>query len=116
MDDIIEWVLEAQRYFLQTGEVLQYHYVPRMTSYRKKALAYEREFLTMALAMWRSLPNTTTDIYLVLAKGSHVTLLLTYDFNANHPEMPPLVANLTVEQFTRPDKKILKQQQSMKTN
>lgn len=115
LDVVIEWVLEANRYYQETQQVLQYHYVPRLTSYSKQACIYETLFLRVALALWRALPNTTTEIGLVSAKGNWITLLMAYNQSANRHEMPPAIAELEIEAFIRPEKKILKQQQSMKT-
>lgn len=116
MDDIIEWVLEAQKHWLEHKQILERHYVPRLTSYSVRALKYERLFLTMALRLWQQLPNTAIDVSLVAALGNWITVLLTYDPNVRVLEMPPEIVNLKVDAFIRPEKKILKQQQSMKTN
>lgn len=115
LDVVIEWVLEAHRYYMDTQQILQFHYVPRLTSYSKQACIYERLFLRIALDMWRALPNTTTELGLVSAKGNWITLLIAYDLSANRHEMPPAITELDIEAFIRPEKKILKQQQSMKT-
>jgi len=90
--------------------------VPRLTKHNKHALAYEQEFLTIALKLWGKLPNTVTDIFPVSMNDSqHMYLLITYDNTQESLEMPLAVTQLTVEQFLRPKKKVRGRKQDMKT-
>lgn len=114
MDDVFEWVLEAHSHFLETGEILQLHHVPRLTRYNKHALAYEIEFLKIAVSLWKRLPRTIGSIFPVYLKGNHIYLLIGYDPNHRDLSMPPAVVAVTPEQFLRPSKKVRGGKQDMK--
>ncbi|QBJ02571.1 hypothetical protein MZD04_gp041 [Pseudomonas phage Psa21] len=113
MDDIIEWVLEANTHYQQTGEILKLHHVPRLTSYNKLAMEYERLFLTMAIALWQKLPNTVSEVFPVNMHGKQMYFLITFIPVKNDVAQPEVVVNLTIDQFLRPSKKIRGRKQDM---
>lgn len=114
MDTVFEWILEANTYYRETGEILSFHHVPRLTSYSKPALEYEREFLKLAIALWGKLPKTVTEIFPVNMHGQYMYMLITFNPIEKDLGMPEAVTSVTIEQFLRPSKKVLSAKQSMK--
>jgi hypothetical protein len=114
MDSVITWVLEANTHFQTTGDVLEMHYVPSLMKYNQQALKYEREFLTLAIALWGKLPRTVTEIFPVNMHGQYMYMLITFNPVEKDLGMPEAVTSLTIDQFIRPSKKVLSAKQSMK--
>lgn len=116
LDVVLEWILEAHSHYLEHNVILTLHHVPRLTKHNKQALAYETEFLTLAIALWKKLPKTVTQIFPVRMDGQHIYLLIAYEPIERDLSMPEIITSLTVETFLRPSKKIRTGKQDMKTH
>lgn len=104
MDDVYQWILELVEHHRDTGEILQCHYVPNLTSHSRIALEYEREFLTVALQLLVRLPNSLKDLFHITTTGRYLVVMYTYEDEPVDQPMPPAIQGLVVDQFIRPNK------------
>lgn len=106
LDDVIDWVMEIQKYYLETGDLLEHHYVPNLTSHNKMALTYEKEFINIAVSLWRLLPPATVSVLPIKTGSNTIYLLLDIDTAMADSIVNYVFPELTVNQFIRPSKKI----------
>ena len=105
LDRVIDWVVEANTYYVMSGKILECHYVPDLKGFSKPALAYEQAFLKTALALWKRTPRTLVELFPIKACGQWLTFLIVYNEVLERQEQPPEINELTVVKFTRPKKK-----------
>lgn len=103
-DDVIDWVWEMHHHYNQSGEMLTLQVIPRLQGFNKKALAYEIEFLKLALSLLAMLPAGTQEVMPVLTKGKWVTLLVTFDDAISGGKPVPTFQSLSIEPFIRKKK------------
>uniref|UniRef100_A0AB39CCM6 Uncharacterized protein n=1 Tax=Pseudomonas phage RVTF4 TaxID=3236931 RepID=A0AB39CCM6_9VIRU len=114
MDDVYQWIQELVDHFNETGDILQCHYVPNLTSHSKIALEYEREFLKVAFELLIRLPNTVQGLTHITAKGRHLVMMFNFDDVVQENTLVPAIQAVGVDHFVRPIK-IPKNKLSMTT-
>lgn len=91
-------------HYNQNREVLTLQQIPLLTGFSKRALAYEQEFLKLALALLTLLPAGTVEVMTVLTKGKWITLLVTYDDDISGGKPVAAFQALSIDQFIRQKK------------
>lgn len=104
MDDVYLWIQELITYHKDTGDLLQCHYVPNLTSTSKLAKEYEKMFLELAVELLAKLPSTVGDITHVTSTGRYLVVMFSYDPSITDQTIPAVLQGLDPAQFLRVNK------------